>query len=640
MILKPGLKNTFLFLAVLLLALFFLSVSYFRLFERLELIALDLRYNLRRPPAASDDIVLIEIGEDSLSALGRWPFPRDYHASLIDVLKNLGARMVIFDILFSEPTAWDMALEDSADSYGRAYFPFALRLDDTKDPGVPSASGIDAPLLAGIERSAAGTGFINKLVDIDGKVRRVPLFIKYEGKLYPHMSLKAACDDMGIPMTAIDLSRPGYVRIGDRLRIPVDPGGNLLLNFAGKWGKVFEHYSYLDILAAYNDIRKGVKPRLDLEVLKNKVCFVGLTAAGTHELGPTPVEKLYPMMGIHANLFNNIRNNGYLRRLSRLWNLMFLIIISALFLRAILKVRPLSGLFLAAASVLAVFMISVGMFAVAGLWIDVVVPVLALFSIYSGTTLYRYLSEIRHRLQVERELAIAKSIQQSFLPEAPPRTKGLDIAATLITAREVGGDLYDFVEADKKTGVMVGDVSGKGVPAALFMARTMTLFKIFSKEGRSPAMVLKKINDELTGDYRSGLFVTLLYGLFDSAKKNFIFSNAGHLPAIIVRAKGSGMEVIEHREGMAAGIMEEANFSDKTIELSRGDMVVLYTDGVTEAMDAKRREFGMDALKEALRSSGDGTSQDTLDRLLRAIRSFQGRADQHDDITAVVIRVE
>jgi len=614
---------------ILIIVLFiaFLLISYFRLLDRLELITLDFRYALRPAPAINEDIAFIEISEDSLKGLGRWPFPRDYHASLIDVLSQAGARMVIFDILFSESTAWDGVLAKSAEKSGRAYFPLAFRLPPEGKKAFLNATDIDGLLLEDLEDAAAGIGFINKLVDVDGKVRRVPVFIKFEDKIYSHLALKAACDYLNI--------------LPKELNVPIDEKGATLVNFAGKWTDSFHHYSYVDILAAYHELKKGATPRMDLDELKGKVCFVGLTATGTHELGPVPLEKSYPMVGVHANLFNMVTEDAYLRRLNRVQNLTILIILAGLLFILIFGAKPMNALLIAAGAVFAVFIMAVSVFALGGIWIDVVCPSLTLFAVYLYVTLDKYISEIKKRLQIEKELAVASSIQQSFLPEETPKVEGLQITSRLTNAKQVGGDLYDFIKLDgNRLGVIIGDVSGKGMPAALFMAKVTSLFKVFAKSEPSPSQVLTKINEELASDYRSGLFVTLLYAIFDIDTKSLTFSSAGHLPLLVLPAKAGTIKDIDQEEGMAAGVMEDAEFTDTKVPLAKDDIVVMYTDGVTEAMDVKRREFGAEGLKKALNTARGLSAEATMEVMLKEVRRFQGKARQHDDITAIAIKNE
>lgn len=635
-----SIKKTILFLGAAALTLSILSISYFRIPDRFELVTLDFRYNLRLtlPQKINQDIALIEIGEDTLASLGRWPLPRDYHASLIDVLKKSGARMIIFDILFCEPTGWDGLLVKSAANAGNVYFPFAFRQNEKVRDGIQEAAGIDAPLLKELAGAAGGMGFINKTVDMDGKVRRAPFFIKYKDHYYPSMVFKVACDYMRLAADAVSYNdRGNFIILGNK-KIFVDEEGAVLLNFAGRWADAFSHYSYVDILASYKELSAGKTPRIDLGALKGKVCFVGLTATGTQELGPIPIEKSYPMMGIHANVFNMLTEGLYPRRAPRAVNLAILCLLSMGLFFAIRRKRPFNACLISLGAILFLSALSIALFVFAGLWIDMVYPSMALLGLYLALTITRYISEIRVREKMQRELAVAASIQRCFLPEEVPSIEGLDIAVAMKTAKEVGGDLYDFVKLDDaRLGIMIGDVSGKGVPAALFMARVETLFRVYSKMEGSAVDVVAKLNREVASDERSGLFTTLAYALFDIKNRRVLVADAGHLPLIFMHE--GKIEKLASEDGMAIGIMEEATFGEKSVALSKGDIIIFYTDGVSEARDIKGNEFGSERLTKLINDSKGMPAQEIIGSILKDIRQFQGRAVQHDDITIIAVKI-
>lgn len=625
--------------AIAVLVVDILSLSCFRILDRFELVTLDFRYSLRliSPQKVNPDIAIIEIGEDTLNALGKWPLPRDYHASLIDVLEKYKAKSIIFDILFCEPTGWDNLLVEAAKKAGNVYFPFAFRISEKQRKGIPEANEIDAPLLVDLKKAAKGTGYINKIVDMDGKVRRVPLLMKFHGGLYQSMALKVACDYLGINPTAASFDNKGNIAFGDGY-IPTDENGMVLLNFAGRWADTFEHYSYVDILASSQESSEGKTPRMDLNKLKGKVCFIGLTATGTQELGPIPIENSYPMPGVHANLFNMLTERSYLQRFSRSGNLAILIILAGLLLFLIIRVKPFVAFFVSMAVILGLLVCAILLFTFRGLWIDMVCPSIILFGIYLTVTIARYISEIRVREKIQKELAVAASIQKCFLPADIPSAKGLDIAVEMKTAKEVGGDLYDFIKlADARVGVMIGDVSGKGVPASLFMSKVETLFRVYSKNIEEPSSVISKLNDEVAADERSGLFTTLIYAIFDAGKKQLIFSDAGHLPMLLVH--NGKIEKLVSEDGMAVGIMEGTVFTDKIVKLSKGDAVVFYTDGISEARDIKENEFGIDRLSGLVARSGSLSAQELLKLIIDEVRRFQGKAVQHDDMTTIVVKV-
>jgi len=208
---------------------------------------------------------------------------------------------------------------------------------------------------------------------------------------------------------------------------------------------------------------------------------------------------------------------------------------------------------------------------------------------------------------------------------------------SMLTARHVGGDLYDFLEYNNgMLGVMIGDVSGKGVPAALFMAKVVSELRVFSKEKRTTAEILKDLNVQLVNTSKANLFVTMAYLLVDAANKHLTFSSGGHLPTILVR--GGNAETFLAKEGMALGLFE-SEYSEEKIEFLKGDLFLLYTDGVTEAINAKGEEFGMERLLELAKKYSSLSCKEILSKIQKDIKNFAGRMPQHDDITIIAMKV-
>ena len=285
------------------------------------------------------------------------------------------------------------------------------------------------------------------------------------------------------------------------------------------------------------------------------------------------------------------------------------------------------------------FLVAVALFALFGLWIDIFYPIIASTVLYLGLTFRKYIVEVHKREVLENELSIARDIQQSFLPKAKPRIEGVAIDAKMLAARQVGGDLYDFIDISrKKAGVMIGDVSGKGVPAALYMAKVVSEFKSYAKEGLASNAVLK-LNDRLVQESGSNLFVTLTYLIFDMEKRTLNFSIGGHLPTLMLREGEEEPRFLDLKEGMPLGLME-SSFSDDTIEIKKGDLFILYTDGVTEAMNKKREMFGTEKLVDIVRTNRTKDLKEIVDLIHKEVRIYEGRLPQHDDITVVVMRIE
>ena len=323
--------------------LLLLGGSYVRIFEKNELDTLDMRFRLRGPVPVTDKVAIVEIGDDTLEKLGRFPFDRRYHALLINVLSQYGARAVLFDIFFSEPDENDAELEQAIKKAGNVYLPYVFDVADAQKQRVPQAQHYAAQSLENLQRFSAGGGHINVFADGDGKYRRAPPLIKYKEALYPYLSLRLVSDYLGIPAQDITLKPGQYVQLGPQIRIPLDDNSNMMVNYAGEWGKFYQHYSYLDVLRSYLSLQAKEKPALDLDVFRDKICLIGLTATGTADLHPTAFASLYPALAIHADLINSILTHRFITRVPKAVNLLMVLICAGLIAAGVLRSKPFKG---------------------------------------------------------------------------------------------------------------------------------------------------------------------------------------------------------------------------------------------------------------------------------------------------------
>jgi serine phosphatase RsbU (regulator of sigma subunit) len=247
--------------------------------------------------------------------------------------------------------------------------------------------------------------------------------------------------------------------------------------------------------------------------------------------------------------------------------------------------------------------------------------------------------------RMEEELKIAHDIQVSMLPERAPEIEGLRIAARSIPAREVGGDFYDFVTMDGEKGmgkvaVVVGDVSGKAVSGALVMAASRSVFRVLTEANASVGEVMNRMNYRLHRDVRKGMFVAALYALLDSREKTLTLSNAGQTSPVLCPADGGPPVLIETKgDRFPLGIIEECTYEETRVSLKGGDIVVLYTDGVVEAVNAVGEMYGFERFLETA-GKGRGLSADgLLETLLEDVARFVGGVEPHDDITIVVAKI-
>ena len=246
-------------------------------------------------------------------------------------------------------------------------------------------------------------------------------------------------------------------------------------------------------------------------------------------------------------------------------------------------------------------------------------------------------AEVRSRERLDQELAVARLIQQNFLPRTLPEPPGWGVAAEYRPAREVGGDFYDFIDLpDGRLGFVIGDVTDKGVPAALVMAATRSVLRASAQRLVDPGAVLERVNEHLCPDIPENMFVTCLYGVLEPDSGRLVFANAGHnLP--IVALDG---EVTELRaRGMPLGLMTGMAYEETEAVLTPGAHLLLYSDGVTEAHDAGREMFGSPRLSRVMAEAGPNAGERLIGALLSALGTFTGgTAEQEDDITLVAIR--
>ncbi|MBU2102435.1 MAG: CHASE2 domain-containing protein [Candidatus Omnitrophota bacterium] len=628
------------------------TVSYFRLTANLELLTYDFRLQLRPPLATLGDIVIIEIDDSSVQALGVWPFPRDAHAALLNYLRYAGAKAVFFDILFSEDSygrsslppnthgAVDFKSEDldfRFEQYiresGNVYLSEAFEISESPFPGLqpPSARRYTGPILARFKQYIRGAGHINTITDADSKIRRIPLFIRYQNTFVPHVALKMACDEMGLDVGKV-VFHGRQVIIDKKLSLPISDSASFMVNYPAGWVSSFTHVSYVDLIEAQNNLVQGGKPTFDPAKLKGKVCFVGLTATGTHDLKGMPFEKLYPMVGLQASVYNSIMMRKFITDIGPLANSFLNLIVFLVSLFVCFYFLPLKALW-RVVILAAVYFISAAGLLFVGLWIDLFLPLLVIAVTYVVLTLYKFIEEVHKRQLIEKELEIAHAIQESFLPRDITDHADITINAFMQPAKFVAGDLYDFVKiSDHELGVFIGDVSGKGASASLIMAQTVSLFRIFSRQYREPHEVMNALNRELAA-VLSGRFVTATYVILDTKEKTVHGVCAGHLP-VLGLTEGMVCEFFA-AGGPPLGVVDTVEYEAESISLMSGERILLYTDGLIEARNKKGEEYGIEQLKNLFSKNSTAPVAESLPAMMKEFLEFCRDLPQFDDITAI-----
>jgi sigma-B regulation protein RsbU (phosphoserine phosphatase) len=232
---------------------------------------------------------------------------------------------------------------------------------------------------------------------------------------------------------------------------------------------------------------------------------------------------------------------------------------------------------------------------------------------------------------LESDLAVARQIQLSLLPNTPPVVPGWEFATFYEAAREVGGDFYDFLEfpgAPDRLGLVIADVTGKGVPAALFMARTSTMIRAAARRGWGPAETLAEANVLVSQDRRLSLLLTAFYATLDTRQGRLAYASAGHNPPLWLSATAGCCQELKAR-GMLMGAFDHIELEERVIDLAPGDLVVLYTE---------HQQFGEERLVATVAARADASAQQVVDAVVGAVRSFTGDIPQSDDLTLLVIR--
>jgi serine phosphatase RsbU (regulator of sigma subunit) len=249
--------------------------------------------------------------------------------------------------------------------------------------------------------------------------------------------------------------------------------------------------------------------------------------------------------------------------------------------------------------------------------------------------------QVSARRSLEREIAMARDIQTSFLPRTIPEYAGWDIGVTWQLARMVGGDFYDFFQLpDGPNGprwaIVIADVADKGVPASLFMALSRTLIRSVAFSRVDPSQTLQRANDLIISDSQSTMFVSVVKGLWEPAIARFSFANGGHNPPILVLPEEEPRVMTQH--GMVLGVREDEQYQTQVVELPPGSAIVLYTDGVTEAMNPRGEAFGANRLCATIHEQNDCTAQSLSDLIRQRVTEFCEDADLDDDLTTVILR--
>ncbi len=606
---------------------------------------------------ASAPAVVVEIDERALDMRGQWPWPRSLVADLIRAIAAADPAAIGVDLLFVEPDrsapGGDAALAQAVQGNKVVMGIAGLEYRDRRYPFPPQAAPLrfsgrrELPLRrfdghlqsrAEIDRTAAGRGLLGA-ESKDRVIRRVPLVARIGQVVVPALSVEMMRIATGVPALRIE-DRGGErveLMIG-ALPVPLQSDGSLHVYFAPHDPGRF---------VSAEDLLSG---EATAELLRDKLVLIGVTGLGLLDFQATPLGERIPGVEVHAQILEQMFDGTYLRRpTAAAWiEAALLAGAGVVFVMFVPAVRPaISPLLLA--GVLAA-LTAIGMLGFrSGLLLNVAAPALGA-ALVLGALLASTLAEADRQRRLLREaqarvageLEAARRIQMGLLPMPRALFAGeprFVLDALLEPARSVGGDFYDCFMLDQdRVFFVVGDVSGKGLGASLFMALSKSLLKSIALRAEDePAAIVERANAEISRDNPESLFVTAFAGVLDARSGNLAFCNAGHEPPAVC-SPGEAPKRVMHSGGPPLCVMRDYAYSSDQVNLAQGGWLCVVTDGVTEAMNARGELYGSARLLSLLRGLESAAPDAVIAAVRDDVRRFAGGAEQSDDVTLLCVR--
>lgn len=626
-------------------------------------------------------VAIVDIDQASIDAIGQWPWPRTVLATLIEKTAAAGALAIGLDILMPEADRYNPAqlvarhpgldvetrgrleaLTSNDDEFAQRIFalPVVVARAGENDanatkPAMPTTVRIKGPRpheklmsftgylanVVSIEDAAQGHGFLNSAPGADGAFRFVPAVIQVAGEVYPTLSVEVLRLALGQQSVTLETDARGVrgLRIGDSF-LPLDRDGRVRLHFSGIKPK--RRVSALDLLQG----------KLDKGVFASNVVLMGATALGLRDAPPTPVTGRMDGIEIQAQMIETLLSNSRLLRPD--WTMTaeiaLVVLLGGILVLAGRDARPshLALLFLVPGTAAAVA--SFFLFMQQRLLLDPSPALLAGAVICAVLLAWGYTHANRrlhaeqvNRARVEGEIDAARKIQRGIMPD-PKNIKGLpgnvEFFALLEPTAEVGGDLYDgFMVNETQFFFMIGDVSGKGLGASVFMTISKVLCKSAALRGITDLEEMVFVaNNEIARDNTEEMFVTAVVGLFGTSTGRLQLCNAGH-DAPLLKSPGGEVRPLDTEGGLPLSSWEDFPYTAEEVQLQPGEFFILYTDGVSEAHGPDNVQFGVQRITAYLEQCEPDADMETVTNgLHRAVADFMTGRPQFDDIAIVALR--
>jgi len=663
--------------------------------RQLRDVGFDVEQRLSPQPAGNITVPIVAVDEDSLTKLGQWPWPRSLMAELVRRIAAGKPAALGVDVLYPEPDrfspprlaqtlpglpealAAELAQLPSSDNKLAEAFgelPTVLGEGPSEEPPrepvapqnmtlIRQLGGDPRPYITGyaslirslpeISRAARAEAALTSQPDADGVVRAVPLFTSFRGQLIPTLGLQLIRIAAGINFIDVTTGKAGIAGVGlGPLMIPTDAQGRAYVHFAAPRGRYISAATVLD-------------PSFDPAQLTGQIVLLGVTGLGLVDQKLTPMG-LTQGIQVHAELIESILGEKLLHRpVAVFWIELGLIILAGLLTIAVLRGdAPKLGASIAAGLIVLLIGGEFLVFRFTGWLVDGIYPAVIAVATSAGMLLghlraaqaaRRHLAtELAHQRELtartEGELAAARELQLGLLPHrfpAFPDRLDIDLFARIEPARAVGGDFFDFrLVDDKHLFFLIADVSGKGVPAALFMEMTLQIIRASVQQYRCDLeQVVNETNAKTAaasidmGEVGSGMFVTAFAGIIDTDTGAVSFTSAGHDSPYIVDRAGH-VRQLTTAGGPPLGVLDDYSYPIDSDRLHPGEVLMLFTDGVTEAQDAAGELYSARRLSEALEQIPADHARTVVDGCFDAVGAFVKDAEQADDITVLALRLD
>ncbi|MDX2502548.1 MAG: SpoIIE family protein phosphatase [Deltaproteobacteria bacterium] len=619
-------------------------------------------------------------------------FSRSQHARILRNLSAMGVAAQLIDFIFADMVSQeeDQPLIRASRDTGNVYYGLnfaSLELPSNKHKQLAQAN--DSKTTAGqiwpmavedngqallvgtrpqvtypaLASAAKGIGFLNLPVDPDGTLRRLPLVVRHQGAYIPSLSLRVMADFMGVSAANIIVNPGKSVRLRDALSaggeiaIPIDEHGRMILDITGSVENL-RHYSYSEISQVPENTTALEKLKTELA---GKIAIISETVEKKYKVRAAAKEEFFSSGTIHTMVLQNLLSGSYLRELPALAQLAIeIVLLCIIFFSSIRFASP--SLSLATFAITAVYIVLATMaFVYAGIIFQFVRPVLLLLTTLAfllvGLGIEKavlFSRSERARKIAERDLEIGREIQAGFFPTVLPQTEGWELATHFQAARHVAGDFYDIftLGKDNKIAIVIADVCDKGVGAALFMALFRSFIRVLSGSAGSdghldmadpdttPGKILQHTIDSINNyisitHEQAGMFATIFYGILDPRTAELTYINGGHEPPLIRNPNGTKTYLAP--TGPAVGLYPDLDFNVRSVTLAPDDMLLVYTDGVTDARNKAGDAFTKKQLLKLVGNSSR-TAQEMVSKIKSRISEHISDEDQFDDITIVALR--